>query len=64
MRTYGNQTLSGIGATIFLGLFGTTAAMIPVALLSLLPGHDAGHPALYAGAAIVGGAAIGWLLRK
>jgi hypothetical protein len=63
MRTYGRQALRGIGATLFLGLFGTVAALLPIALLSLLPGHDPGHPALYMGAAIVGGAAIGWLMK-
>ena len=64
MRTYGQQTLRGIGATIFLGLIGTTAALIPVALFSLISNGAPAHWTLYAGAAIVGGAAIGWILRR
>jgi predicted membrane-bound spermidine synthase len=64
MRTYGQQTLRGIGATTFLGLFGTAAALIPVALFSLISHGTPAHWTLYAGAAVVGGAAIGWVLRR
>jgi hypothetical protein len=64
MRTYGHQALRGLGATVFLGLFGTTAALIPVALFTLISNGEPPHWALYAGASIVGGAAIGWVLRK
>jgi hypothetical protein len=64
MRTYGNQTLRGLGATTFLGLFGTAAALLPVALFSLMSDGRPPHWTLFAGAAVVGGAAIGWLLRR
>lgn len=64
MRTYGQQALRGLGATTFLGLFGTTAALLPVALFSLISNGEAAHWTLYAGAAVVGGAAIGWVLRR
>lgn len=64
MRTYGEQTLRGIGATTFLGLFGTTAALIPVALFTLMSKGEPAHWTLFAGAAVVGGAAIGWILKQ
>jgi VIT1/CCC1 family predicted Fe2+/Mn2+ transporter len=64
MRTYGQQAMRGLGATTFLGFFGTTAALIPVALFSLVSTEQPAHWTLFAGAAVVGGAAIGWVLRK
>jgi hypothetical protein len=64
MRTYGEQTLRGLGATVFLGLFGTAAALIPVALFSLTSNGEPVHWTLFAGASVVGGAAIGWILRR
>ncbi len=64
MRTYGHQALRGLGATTFLGLFGTAAALIPVALFSLVSNGEQAHWTLFAGASVVGGAAIGWVLRR
>ncbi len=64
MRTYGQQALRGIGATTFLGLFGTTAALIPIALFSMISHGEPAHWTLFAGAAVIGGAAIGWVLRR
>jgi hypothetical protein len=64
MRTYGKQTLRGVGAILFLGMFGSVAALIPVALFALTSDGTPPHWTLYAGASIVGGAAIGWLLRR
>lgn len=63
MRTYGHQTLRGLGATLVLGLFGATAALIPVALHALLSDGTPPHWTLFAGASIIGGAAIGWVLK-
>jgi cell division protein FtsW (lipid II flippase) len=63
MRTYGRQSLRSLGAIIFLGLFGTAAAMIPIALFALFSDGSPPHWTLFAGASIVGGAAIGWMLR-
>jgi hypothetical protein len=63
MRTYGQQTLRGLGANLFLGLFGTAAALIPIGLFTLILDGREPHWALYAGASIIGGAAVGWLLR-
>jgi predicted membrane-bound spermidine synthase len=64
MRTYGHQTLRGLSANLFLGLFGSVAALIPVALFTLISDGREPHWALYAGASVIGGAAVGWLLRK
>jgi hypothetical protein len=64
LRTYGRQAMRGFGATVFLGLFGATAALIPVALIVLVKGPEPAHWTLYLGAAIVGGGAIGWLLKR
>ncbi len=64
MRTYGQQAMRGIGATVFLGLFGTTAALLPVALFTLISNGEPAHWTLYAGASVIGGAAIGWVLRR
>ena len=64
MRTYGQQAMRGLGATVFLGLFGTTAALLPVALFSLISNGEPAHWTLFAGASVVGGAAIGWVLRR
>jgi hypothetical protein len=64
MRTYGNQALRGLGATAFLGLFGSAAALIPVALFTLMSDGQPPHWTLFAGASVVGGAAIGWVLRR
>jgi VIT1/CCC1 family predicted Fe2+/Mn2+ transporter len=64
MRTYGQQALRGLGATTFLGLFGTTAALIPIAVFALISDGQTPHWALYTGSSVIGGAAIGWLLRR
>jgi predicted membrane-bound spermidine synthase len=64
MRTYGHQALRGLGANLFMGLFGTAAALIPVGLFTLTSNGQPPHLVLYVGAAVVGGASIGWLLRK
>jgi hypothetical protein len=64
MRTYGEQALRGLGATTFLGLLGTAAALIPVALFTLFSDGQPAHWTLYAGASVLGGAAIGWVLKR
>ena len=64
MRTYGQQTLRGLGATIFLGLLGTAAALVPVDIFSLISSGEPAHWTLYVGASLIGGAAIGWVLRR
>jgi predicted membrane-bound spermidine synthase len=64
MRTYGHQALRGLGATLFLGLFGTTAALIPIAIFSLIANGEPAPWTLYAAAAVIGGAAIGWILQR
>jgi hypothetical protein len=64
MRTYGQQALRGLSATAFLGLFGTTAALIPIAIFAIFSDGPNQSLALYAGASVIGGAAIGWILRR
>lgn len=64
MRTYGHQALRGFAATTFLGLFGTTAALIPIALFAIFSDGPNQSFALYAGASVIGGGAIGWILRR
>jgi hypothetical protein len=64
MRTYGEQVLRGIGATTFLSLFGTTAALIPIAIFAIFSDGPSQSLALYAGASVIGGGAIGWILRR
>jgi predicted PurR-regulated permease PerM len=64
MRTYGQQALRGLGATTFLGLLGTTAALIPIAIFALFSNGQEQGLALYAGASVIGGGAIGWILRR
>jgi hypothetical protein len=64
MRTYGEQALRGFGATLFLGLFGTTTALIPIAIFMALSDGTPPQWALYAGSSVLGGAAIGWILRR
>jgi hypothetical protein len=64
MRTYGKQALRGLGATTFLGLFGTTAALIPIAIFAIFGEGPNQSLALYAAASVIGGGAIGWILRR
>jgi hypothetical protein len=64
MRTYGQTAMRGIGAHTFLGLIGTTAALLPLALHSLVSGGQPAHWTLFLGAAVLGGAAVGWVLRR
>jgi hypothetical protein len=63
MRTHRHQMMRRFGATVFLGLFGTTAALILLALISLTSDGASAHWTLYFAAAFIGGGAIGWLLR-
>ena len=64
MRTQGHQIMRRLGATVFLGLFGTMAALMPVALVSLTTNGTPAHWTLYVAAAFIGGGAIGWILRS
>jgi hypothetical protein len=64
MRTYGKTAMRGLGAHTFLGLIGTTAALIPLALYSLVSGGQPAPWTLYVGAATLGGAAVGWVLKR
>jgi hypothetical protein len=64
MRTYGKSDMRGIGAHTFLGLFGCTAALLPLALHALVSGGQPAHWTLFLGAAVMGGAAVGWVLRR
>jgi hypothetical protein len=64
MRTYGKQAMRRLGATTFLGLFGTTAALIAIATVAIFSDGPNQSLAFYAGASVIGGGAIGWTLRR
>jgi hypothetical protein len=64
VRTFGKRQLRTAGATVFLGLLGTSAALLPIAVFAALSQGESAHWTLYAGASIVGGAVIGWVLRR
>jgi hypothetical protein len=64
VRTFGNRHLRTAGATAFLGLLGTSAALLPIAIFAVFNQGEPAHWTLYAGASVVGGAVIGWVLRR
>jgi len=64
VRTFGKRQLRTAGATVFLGLLGTSAALLPIAIFAVFSQGEPAHWTLYAGASIVGGAVIGWVLRR
>lgn len=64
VRTFGKRELRTAGATAFLGLLGTAAALLPIAIFAVFNQGEPAHWTLYAGASVVGGAVIGWVLRR
>lgn len=64
VRTFGKRQLRTTGATLFLGLLGSAAALLPIACFAVINPGQTAHWTLYGAASIVGGAVVGWVLRR
>ncbi len=64
MRSFETKHLRMLGATVFLGILGSVVALLPIGIFTLFSQGQPLHWSLYEGAAILGGAAIGWFIRR
>jgi hypothetical protein len=64
VHSFETKHLRTLVATVFLGLLGSVVALLPIGIFTLFSQGQALHWSLYEGAAILGGAAIGWFIRR
>ena len=58
------RALRHIGAIGVLAFLGLAAALIPIALYSIVFGSSPTNPVLYIVAATIGGGVIGWVTKR
>lgn len=64
MRTFGKTAIRSSGVTVFLVFLGLTAALIPIALFSVINNGEQPGDLVYLAAAVIAGGVVGRALRR